>query len=147
MFCDQSVAERLLIIVFFVAERGEHFFSYGVLLDARMKQLKSAEAMYGRAIELAPQHVGALVNLGNLLASVRNDTEGAHALYARAHALEPQSAGILNNMALLLHRKALHAHSRFSLLVAEVLFRRSRGLVERCSSTARRSTRTAGLFY
>ena len=39
----------------FVAERGEHFFSYGVLLDARMKQLKSAEAMYGRAIELAPQ--------------------------------------------------------------------------------------------
>jgi tetratricopeptide (TPR) repeat protein len=99
----------------FAAERGEHFFSYGVLLDARMKQLKSAEVMYGRAIELAPQHVGALVNLGNLLASVRNDTDGAHALYARAHALEPQSAGILNNMALLLHRKALHAHSRFSL--------------------------------
>ena len=55
-FLQSERGGALIIICFLsVAERGEHFFSYGVLLDARMKQLKSAEAMYGRAIELAPQ--------------------------------------------------------------------------------------------
>jgi hypothetical protein len=33
--------------------------------------------MYARALELEPQHQGALVNLGSLLVSLNNDTDTA----------------------------------------------------------------------
>jgi Tfp pilus assembly protein PilF len=66
-----------------------------------MREVKSAERLYMRALDMEPGHTGALVNLANIVAKTRNDTASAQELYTRALACEPHSAGILNNLALM----------------------------------------------
>ena len=57
-----------------------------------------------RALELFPDFVDALVNLGNALAKQERHEE-AMASYQRAFALQPQNALILNNMGALLENR------------------------------------------
>ena len=52
--------------------------------------------MYARALELEPSHVGALVNLGSLLAA-ENLTDTAQELFSRALTAEPQVGSIKLN--------------------------------------------------
>jgi|LauGreDrversion2_3_1035106.scaffolds.fasta_scaffold110831_1 Tfp pilus assembly protein PilF len=69
--------------------------------------------MYARALELEPSHVGALVNLGSLLAA-ENLTDTAQELFSRALTAEPQAAGALNNYALCLYQRTMRAHAAVS---------------------------------
>jgi len=94
---------------------SEHFFSYAVFLEEHMQATTSAQMMYVKALELEPSHAGALVNMGTLLVTTRNDTDTAHQLFTLALAQAPASsdaAGISNNLGLLGHQKAMRMHAK-----------------------------------
>ena len=66
-------------------DTADAWFERGIELEARDSEDSTAERCYQRAIELDPEHPGALLNLGNILYA-RGDLEPALELYrATAH--------------------------------------------------------------
>jgi tetratricopeptide (TPR) repeat protein len=78
---------------------AEDWFALGCELDASAPE--EAKQAYGRAIELAPGHGDAHVNLGRLLHE-SGDPAGAEPRYRRALALEPGNATAAFNLAVAL---------------------------------------------
>ena len=60
--------------------------------------LDGAEAEYLKAIEIDPQHTGALCNLGFLLRTERNQQAEAEQLFRRMIQLEPDDPNAHNNL-------------------------------------------------
>jgi tetratricopeptide (TPR) repeat protein len=70
--------------------------NYGVFLKDNQGKVEEAETQYLRALELNPQHVNALGNLGNLRWE-SGDREGAAALYRQALDIDPANENVTFN--------------------------------------------------
>ena len=74
------------------AQQAEPWFRRGVLLE--QSQPEQAVAAYHKALELDGQHLGALLNLANLLYADDNGTAAAQDLWRRALAADTEVGGL-----------------------------------------------------
>ena len=116
-----------------------------VMLDAALKDVPAAAALYDRAIAAKPNHAYALYNLAVLCEEKLDDPERAGALYRKAVAAAPNDVLAIADLGRFLAQRALAKGSPDQVKEGEALLQRALTLDPR-SATANAALGEVRLF-